>query len=87
MLRGLEGKSICYSVEITANSIRLSSIENNSDLYQLAPAELIGEAVEGKDISFKIQIENKGLKYEDDFAIYILRTEHCSLTRVSAIIL
>lgn len=71
MLRGLEGKSICYSVEITANSILLSSIENNSDLYQLAPAELIGEAVEGKDISFKIQIENKGLKYEDDFAIYI----------------
>ena len=63
MLRGLEGKNICYSV--------LSSIENNSDLYQLAPAELIGEAVEGKDISFKIQIENKGLKYEDDFAIYI----------------
>ena len=59
MLRGLEGKSICYSVEITANSILLSSIENNSDLYQLAPAELIGEAVEGKDISFKIQIENK----------------------------
>ena len=71
MLRGLEGKNICYSVEITANSILLSSIENNSDLYQLAPAELIGEAVEGKDISFKIQIENKGLKYEDDFAIYI----------------
>lgn len=71
MLRGLEDMNTCFNIEITDNSILLSSPDNKFGLSQLAQAELIGEAVEGKDITFTLQIENKGMKYEDDFAVYI----------------
>lgn len=71
MLRGLEDISTCYNIEVTDNSILLDKPSGNYELSQLAPAELIGEAVEGEDITFTLQIDNKGMKYEDDFAIYI----------------
>ncbi len=71
MLRGLEDMSTYYNVEITANSILLSNPGSKFELSQLAPAVLVGEAVEGKEMTFTLQVENKGMKYEDDFAVYI----------------
>lgn len=71
MLRGLEDMSTYYNVEVTANSISLSNPGSKFELSQLAPAVLVGEAVEGKEMTFTLQVENKGMKYEDDFAVYI----------------
>lgn len=72
-LRGAESTSTAYSAEISTTGISLSSIGSNPNLYQLAPAQLVGEAIEGQDLTFTVQIENRGATYEDDFAIYIRR--------------
>lgn len=72
-LRGAESTNTAYSAEISTTDISLSSIGSNPNLYQLAPAQLVGEAIEGQDLTFTVQIENRGATYEDDFAIYIRR--------------
>lgn len=72
-LRGAEGISTAFNAQISANGISIGSMSTAPSLYQLAQAQLVGEAVEGQDLTFTVQIENRGAAYEDDFAIYIRR--------------
>lgn len=72
-LRGLKNYTIHYNVEVKSNTIVLEKPDSDFDLYQLAKAELIGEAVVGEKLTFKLKIENKGMDYDDEFGVYILK--------------
>jgi hypothetical protein len=70
-IRGKKGSYPFYNVEVTDAAIVLTNGGNIPELSQLAPAELIGEAVVGADVTFTLQIKNDGAAYEDDFGLYI----------------
>ena len=70
-LFGMEKTVMFYNVEIAGNTITLTKPTSNVSLMQAAPAEIVGISEVGSDITFKLQVENSGMTYEDEFGVYI----------------
>lgn len=68
---GMEKTVVFFNVEVTDNSVILSKPTSNVDIMQAAPAEIVGICEVGSDITFKLQVQNNGMSYEDEFGIFI----------------
>lgn len=67
----MKGINSFYNVEVTNSGIELSVPESGIQLTQKAPVVLDGEAIANKNITFTIEVENNGVPYEDELAIFI----------------